>query len=115
MEGDRPRAPAAQRLQARYSLVRAAGVLALSWERQGAAGGAGGWLEAVGELQWSGSRVCHDRALYEAGLRLLRRFEPRLAVEPEVDGSGQAVFPWPKGASSQDGGRDAATKAAGAC
>jgi hypothetical protein len=112
LEGDRPRMPAGERLQARYSLVRAAGVLELSWEPPGAAGGGGGWLQAVAALQWSGSKMCHDRRLYEAGLRLLRRYEPGLSVEPDVDGSGQQVFPWPEAGGS--GESAAGTGAVGA-
>jgi hypothetical protein len=42
--------------------------------------------------------MCHSRALYEAGLQLLREVNAELAIEGVEAGPGQLVFPWPKDA-----------------
>ncbi len=90
--------PAAERAQSKYSLVRAAGILALSWEQHQASAGASDWLELVQQLQWvQGKKVCvmsHAKQLYDRGLALLQQFNPGLAIKPEVGQLGHPVFPW---------------------
>lgn len=90
--------PPSERVQSKYSIVRAAGILALSWEQHQADAGASEWLELVQQLQWvQGKEVCvmsHAKQLYERGLVLLQQFNPGLTIEPEVGRSGHQVFPW---------------------
>lgn len=85
--------------RSKYSLVRVAGILALSWELHES--GEAEWLEAVGLLQMhcdgddGSSRVMsHSRELYDAGLELLRRINPELSLEPVVTAAGEHVYPW---------------------
>jgi hypothetical protein len=91
----------AERVQSKYSIVRAAGILALSWEQHQASAGASEWLELVDQLQWvQGKEVyvmSHAKQLYECGLALLQQFNQGLTIEPEVGRSGHQVFPWLEG------------------
>lgn len=94
---DGPHSSPQERLRARYSLVRVAGVLACSWEMVRSNRGVS-WLDAVASLQWSegaeGKRVMrHDLELYQKGLELLRPCK-QLQIEAEmVQGLGH-VFPY---------------------
>lgn len=98
LDNDAMGLPNAYRLRARYNLVRAAGILALSWEQQ-AQQDEHSWLRSIAALQWAPDeckqqQMSHAPGLYERGLELLRESNRELWIEPEHTRGGREVYPW---------------------
>jgi hypothetical protein len=98
LDNDAMGLPNAYRLRARYNLVRAAGILALSWEQQ-TQQDEDSWLRSIAALQWAPDeckqqQMSHSPRLYERGLELLRESNRELWIEPEHTRGGREVYPW---------------------